>query len=142
MKVSQHFTIQEFVPPEVFAAFGDKSIQFVDPKIIMVVDLLRRKLGKPVTVNNWYSGGQYKESGFRMPTTATGASLSQHKFGRAADVKVEGMTSKEVYEFILLNKWELIGAGLTTLENIAATKTWVHMDVRPSFFKEIQIVNP
>lgn len=142
MKVSQNFTLQEFVPEIVHKQFGDKAIQFVDPKIIQVVETLRQFIGKPVTVNNWNSGGQYQESGFRHPYTDTGAKLSQHKFGRAADVKVEGMTSKQVYDFVIVNKLKLMAAGLTTVENIAATPSWVHLDVRPSLVKDLQIVNP
>ena len=142
MQVSQHFTIQEFVGLLVYAKFGDKSAQFVDPKIIQVVETLRQLIGKPVKVNDWNTGGHYQESGFRNPTTTTGAALSQHKFGRAADVKVEGMTSKEVYDFIIANKLKLMASGLTTLENINATPTWVHMDVRVTNSKDLLIVNP
>ena len=143
MKVAENFIIQEFVPKEIYEKFGERSIQFVDPKIIQVVQTLRELLGKSITVNNWHSGGQYNESGFRTPNTSTGAGLSQHKFGRAADIKVDGMTSKEVYDFIIKHKAFLMPKGLTTLENINATPTWVHCDVRyNSENKDLLIVNP
>lgn len=138
MKVSENFTIQEFVTPEVYKQWGDKSIWFVDNRIIAIAQWFRTKLGKSVTINNWHAGGQFKESGLREFTTDTGAKYSQHKFGRAADLKVEGYTGDQLRQIVKDNEAELMALGLTTIE--ADTTTWLHVDVRFTGLPTILIV--
>jgi len=130
MKISKHFELQELVPPSIFQTFGLTAIQFIRPEILAVLDLLREKVGKPVIVNNWHTGGQYKESGYRIPHTKTGARYSMHKLGIAADVKVNGMTPMQVLAVILADHDEFKAAGMTTYENPAFTPTWLHIDCR------------
>lgn len=130
MKISKHFDVRELVPPSIFQTYGIIARQFLRPELLRVLDLLRDKAGRPVTVNNWHTGGQYKESGFRLPTTKTGAKYSQHKFGTAADVKVQGMAPREVLAIIQANEAEFIAAGMTTYENPDFTSTWTHLDCR------------
>lgn len=131
--MSQHFVIQELVPPATFSRFGERAWWFLDPKIIAVLDALQEELGaeRKIVVNSWHQRGQFQFSGFRPPDTTVGAALSQHRFGRAADVKVQGMTPAQVLQVILAQKEKYIALGLTTIENIAKTPTWLHLDVRP-----------
>ncbi len=142
MKISENFVIQEFVPKEIYAKFGEASLQFIDKRIVDVVQLLRDLTGKAVTVNNWHTGGKYNESGYRTPMTKTGAKYSQHKRGCAADVKVAGMTPKEVVALILKNEKTFMDLGLTTIENTDATPTWTHLDCRWTRLSKIRFVNP
>ena len=142
MNISKHFTIQEFVYPELYNQWGDKSIYFLDQRIVNVAEFIREKINKPITINNWHTGGQYKESGLRSLNTSTGGALSQHKFGRAADLKVQGMTPAQVLQFIKDNWAELHALGLTTVEDIAMTPTWLHIDVRWTGLSELLIVKP
>lgn len=142
MMLSENFDLREFVPKSIYDMFGERAVQFVDKRIVDVVQLLRDLTGKPIVVNNWHTGGQYSESGYRVPDTKTGAKYSQHKFGRAADVKVEGMTPKEVVALIIKNEKVFMGFGLTTIENTDATPTWTHLDCRQTNKTKIQFVNP
>jgi len=142
MKISPNFVIQEFVYPELFAAMGQKSIWYIDPKIVNICEFIRVKTGKAVTVNNWHTGGQYKESGLRRFNTTTGARMSLHKFGKAADIKVKGMTPPEVFEFIKSNWIELRNLGLTTVEDVTFTRSWSHLDCRNTGKSELLIVRP
>jgi hypothetical protein len=128
MKISPHFDIREFVDPVTYAARGVQSIGIIDIRIVNCVELLRVLTGRAVTVNNYHVGGQYHESGTRHMDTATGVNYSQHKFGRASDVKVEGMTPTAVRAFIKDHWAEFKAAGLTTIEK--DTPTWTHMDCR------------
>ena len=73
-------------------------------------------------------GGPRNESGLRQFGTITGAGMSQHKFGRAADVIISGMSSEEVRKLIKNNFTELKALGLTTIEK--DTPTWCHFDCR------------
>ena len=137
MKVSKDFTIQEFVPREVFEKWGDKSTWFIDPRLIQLVQALREEFG-PITIN----GGTYNYSGYRPPECTIGAKASQHRFGRGADLKFKAHTVQEVYDAILKNEAHWMSKGLTTLENIKATPTWLHVDIRSTLLKSILIVNP
>lgn len=142
MKVSDNFELQEFVPKDVYEMFGDRALSFLDKRIIDVVQLLRDLSGRPIIINNWHNGGKFSESGYRTPNTKTGARYSQHKFGRAADVKVTDMSPKDVVELIKKNEALFMAAGLTTIENVEHTPTWTHLDCRWTNSKKILFVNP
>lgn len=130
MRVSANFYLQEFVSPDVMKTYGNKAIQFLDYRIISLAEFYRSYFGKPLTINNWNMGGKFKERGFRSPNSTTGAALSQHKFGRAFDCDIEETTPQEAYEAILKNKQKFYDAGLRCLEDIKATPTWLHSDIR------------
>lgn len=142
MDFSKHFKLQEFVPPVIYNYWGERSKYFLDPKIVTLADFTRDFFNKPVTINNWHSGGSLSLRGFRPPDSTTGGKLSQHKFGRAIDISVEGITPQEVYERIIKSEMLFRSAGLTTVEDIADTPSWVHMDVRWTGLNFIQIVKP
>ena len=128
MKVSEHFDLQEFVDPVTFGKFGDKSLQFIDPKLFAIAEAFRGLVFGPATINTWHTGGQYKESGLRRFDTATGAKYSQHKFGRAIDIKIVGGNYDHLRSLIRYHWPELKEAGLTTIE--LDTPTWLHLDCR------------
>ena len=138
MKVSANFSLSEFIDKDTYRRFGTSSIWFIDQRIISIAQLLRDRVGLPITIN----GGQYNLSGFRPPSTKIGASLSQHRFGRAIDVKVKGMTPKEVSEEIIENFEIYKKVGLTTMENVEFTKSWNHLDCRWTNQETLKIVNP
>lgn len=126
--MTKNFTTKELVPPDVYAARGEAAAQLMDIRIVNVAQWLRNKTGKSIIINSWASGGQYKESGLRNFETSTGAKWSQHKFGRALDLKVQGVEAEEVRQLIRNNWAELKEIGLTCIEK--DTPTWVHIDCR------------
>jgi hypothetical protein len=128
MQLTSHFKVEEFVPREIYNQYGDKSIWFIDSKIVTICDWLRVNLNRPITINDWHTGGQYNYSGYRPPDCAIGAKLSQHKRGAAADIKVRDMTPVQVAAFIKANYKELFKLGLTTIEK--DTPSWTHIDTR------------
>lgn len=128
MKISEHFDLREFVDPLTYLIRGEKSAELVDIRLVNLVQFIRDYFGKPVTINNWHTGGQYKESGLRAQGSKTGAFYSQHKFGRAADLKIEGLEPEYVRNVIRKNWPKFRAYGLTTIEK--DTPTWVHIDVR------------
>lgn len=134
---SQYFDVREFVHPKTWAELGESPARcswMIDPRLVRVCDLMREKLGVPVTVNNWHywkSGQKYISSGHRATWDRTGAKYSQHRLGRAADLKAKGFTPAQMLAAIHANLGEFISAGLTTVEDIAHTPTWLHVDVRP-----------
>jgi len=130
MKVSNNFIIQEFIPPGIWDKFGESSIWFIDQRVITFAQFLRDRYGKAITINDWHSGGNRNQSGLRYWSTGVGASMSQHKFGRAGDLKwlQDPMVMDEIREDIKRNQQLFIRAGLTTVE--LGTETWIHGDCR------------
>lgn len=142
MTLAPNFTLQEFIPPDIYAERGEKSIELLDDRIISLAQFFRDRYGS-VTINNWNSGGQYQESGLRSPFTKTGAKFSMHKFGRAIDMKFADTTPQKVYADVMKNQKLFFEKGLRVMENIVATPTWLHIDVRyTGKVNQIVIVNP
>lgn len=135
----RHFNLRELVTPEIWATRGERCADLLDPRALRVLDDLRDKFG-PVTVNNWHSGGTYKESGLRDPFTSTGAMWSQHKFGRAFDCKFKGATPREVFDHLTAHAADW--PEITVLEDVDKTPTWLHFDVRAASWEGIRVVQP
>lgn len=147
MKASEHFEVHEFIDPVTFAELGDKAIEKIDKKMIVISELLRAKTGKAVTINNWHSGGQYHESGTRRDDTKTGASKSAHKMQplcQACDYKVAVMTAEEVHKVVLDNEEEFYNAGVRQMEDLSFTPSWTHLASRgpDRADKKIVIIKP
>lgn len=140
MKVSKNFDLRELVSPEAYDKLGHAAHWLLDPRLIAVVQAIRDLAGKPITVNDWHTGGQHKQSGYRMPDCTTGAALSQHRFGRAADLKIAGMTPGEALQLVTQNWPALSALGLSTVEDVSLTPTWLHVDVRLTGHPSLLIV--
>jgi hypothetical protein len=126
----KYFALNELVPPDVIASRGEQAWQLMDERILRGADWLREKFG-PCVINGKFGGKGFTESGLRNPLTTTGARWSQHKFGRAVDLKFLKVNVKEVYDYILANQPEARANGITTVENIIDTKgQWLHIDCR------------
>lgn len=134
------FIIQEFVPRKVYEYWGDRSLWFVNPKMILFCQWLKDQSGSIVTVNDWCFGGSYQYSGFRPFDCMIGARFSQHRLGNAIDIKVKGWEAEQVRDFIrryfLYLNQEFY---LSTIEK--ATPTWVHVDFRYTGLRELLEVN-
>lgn len=135
---SKYFQLRELVPPQIYQQFGNRSWWFLDHEAVMMVNAIRELLNIPLIVNNHH----YNLSGYRVPDTPTGSYLSQHKRGAAFDIKSASMTAAGIYQFIFDNEQELMDIGLTTVEDIASTPTWVHVDCRWTGLSNILIVKP
>lgn len=143
VKITPNFYLDEFIDPSIYATRGERSINLMDYRIIKFTQWLRELTGAPIIVNNWASGGQYKESGLRRANTMTGAKWSQHKYGRAVDLKCSTMKPRELFDVILKYEDYVIKEQLcTTIENTLFTPTWLHCDCRYTGMDKILIVNP
>lgn len=132
---SKYFKAHEYVPPDIYKRRGDKSFELIDSRVLITMDRLRELLGKPITINNYYWGGDRTQSGLRTRSfyksdKEYSESLSQHKFGRACDFLVKGMTAKEVREFIYDHLDEF--PYITFIETDIS---WCHLDVRNGEFR-------
>lgn len=130
MQVSKNFVLQEFVPKAIYKIYEGKSTWFINPKIIQIAQELRYASGVPIIINNWHIGGVYNQSGYRVPETVIGAKLSQHKLGNAIDVRSNEVAPIELMNVVLSKKEWFMQLGLTAIEDVTATKSWLHLDCR------------
>ena len=138
MNMSKDFSLAEFVPPAIYEHFVDKSIWFIDPKIVQMAQFIRDRFGKPVTINNYLTGGNYQYSAFRDSACTIGATNSQHRHGRAIDFRIQGMSPMEIRADIIKNFDLYRPSGLTTIEG--GTPTWIHIDCRNTNMDSLLIV--
>ena len=142
MKVCKNFILQEFVSKAIFEKWGAKSLWFVDERIIFLAQFLRDHFACPIIINDWVRGGTFHFRGYRSPEAATGAALSQHKFGRAIDINVSGISPQLVYAEIKKMEGVFKTAGLSAMEHFEDTPTWTHLDIRQTNLKSILIIKP
>ena len=80
--------------------------------------------------------------GYPEEVLVTGSWLSQHKYGRAADFTVDGLTPNEVRADMLANQALFMQRGLTAIESEEYAPSWVHIDMRITQLTELLIVKP
>ena len=104
--------------------FGCKGsdIVLLDEELVVLLQCIREHFGKAVTIT----------SGYRTPAhnaKVGGAKSSQHLLGRAADIRVEGVSVEDVaaYAESLMPDWG--GVGRYPVKAGRATG-WVHVDTR------------
>jgi len=124
------FHIEEFVPKETFEKWGEKSIWFINPNIVLFSQWLKTTLDDvSVVINDWKWGGSYNYSGYRPPDCAIGAKESSHRRGIAVDIKIKGYHPERIRDLIRQN-FQMLNErfGVTGYE--VGTDTWVHVDFR------------
>ena len=124
---SKYFKAQEFVSPKIYDIFGELSWNFISPVMVEAANFIRDKAGVMVLIN----GVNYQYSGYREYDCPIGAKYSEHKFGRAIDIKLKYMTGRDIFNFVMKFEDELIAIGVTRIEDPEYTKTWLHLDCKP-----------
>ncbi len=130
MKLTKNISLQEVVPKATFEKWGERAIYFIDKRIILASQSMIDRYGSCI-MNNWASGGQFDGRGYRPPEETTGGKESQHRFGRAIDLDPVKITPQEMYADMMKNQELILSFGITTVEDIAMTPTWIHIDNRP-----------
>ncbi len=130
MKITENFELQEFVSPQIYKKFRHKSIIFLDSRLPGAVQALRDKVNMPLIINGKYKKKKYIHSGFRSKLTNSFSWYSQHRFGRAVDIKVKDTNAVYLYRWIMTHQKEVREMGFTTIEKFKYTPTWVHLDMR------------
>ena len=108
VKLSTNFKVKEFACND-----GTDPI-FIDTDLVTVLQKIRTHFGKPVTITSAYRTPPHNK-------TCGGTTYSQHLYGRAADIKISGVTPKKVADY-----------AETLLDNggIGIYNAFTHIDVR------------
>ena len=107
--VKKNFNIKEFVSKRVYKKYGESAWKFICPRLLETMVFIRKELNKPITINNWSSGGKFQQRGLRSNLGYIFYSkfkksvmyLSAHVMGKAVDFDVQGMTANEVREWLV-----------------------------------------
>lgn len=141
VKLSDNFYLDEYIPKELYLHYEkiDKLhilIGLIDNRLIESDQRLRDIFG-PITINNWWDGGNRQWSGLRTEECPQYSYTSQHSFGRASDKLFKDVTIEEVRKDIV-KEWKYY--KITCIED---NVSWLHSDVRYiKDQKELLIVNP
>lgn len=127
IKISEHFYLDEVVCPEIYNKCTGISASFFSERVILGVEKLRRALDKPISINTWAQGGQFKYSGIRPMDCKEGAKWSDHKFGHAADIRIDGIHSFDIQAYLEQN-WSEYSPFFTAIEK--HTDGWTHVSDR------------
>lgn len=107
--LSEHFKTSEF-------ACKHCGLYYVDPALVNALESIRRRVGKPVIINDAFRCIEHNES-------VGGAKNSQHLLGKAADIRIEGYTGRDLYNITESSKL-FNGIGRDDFHN------YVHVDIR------------
>lgn len=119
------FRVEELVPKVIFDRFKEASLQFLDPRILIAADNMRKRFG-PILINTWHEGGPFDSRGFRTPSDPDGAQYSLHKQGKALDLQFLKVSPGEVRAEIRMRQRDF--EFVTCVED--NTPTWLHIDCR------------
>jgi len=129
MKLTTNFKLSEFIKSDFFDKKSqelvikeynnNKDIQNNIQKLADNLQILRNKINKPININI-----AYRPLFWELKQGRNGN--SQHTLGKAADIVVKGISTKELYNIIenLINSREMLQGGLGLYNN------FIHYDIR------------
>ena len=109
VKLSKNFTVEEF-----HCSDGTDTV-FISLALVNLLQKIRNHFGKAVIINSAYRTEAHNKS-------IGGATYSQHKYGLAADIHINGVTPKEIAAYVETLMPSSGGIGIY--------KSFVHVDVR------------
>lgn len=116
-KITKNFNLEEFKCKDGGDIPNSALLNIVE--LARNLEVLRTAINKPITITSGYRSPKYN-------TKIGGVKDSQHLRGTAADIKVVGMTPKEVALVIE----GLIESGKMKEGGVGVYPSWVHYDHR------------
>lgn len=133
--IPEYFHPYELVDERTYYDYGhDHCMSLFDDRILWTIDQIRKKLDKPVHVNNWFKGGKFQFRGYRPYWCTEGTRYSQHRYGRAIDFDVLKENPEDIRTWLLSEECKDIAKYITAIEKDV---NWVHIDCRNDKFKLI-----
>jgi len=87
-----------------------------------------------MSINTYLWSGNRTQSGVRTKNSKYYSETSQHSLGKAIDCVFGNYSTDEVREYILANQDEF-----PTIKRIEADVSWLHIDVKDTGKKDIQL---
>lgn len=109
IKLSKNFTVKEF------ACSDGTDTVFISLALVNLLQKIRDHFGKAVIINSAYRTEAHNKA-------IGGATYSQHKYGLAADIHINGVTPKEIAAYVETLMPSSGGIGIY--------KSFTHVDVR------------
>lgn len=121
MADGNHRLAPDFKVRELRCRDGSDTVM-VDETLTVVLQCIREHFGKPVTITSGYRTAAHNAA-------VGGAKSSQHLLGRAADIRVAGVSVEDVaaYTESLMPDWGGVGRYPVKAGRAAG---WVHVDTR------------
>ena len=110
-KLSTNFRVREF------ACSDGSDPVFIDSELVAILQKIRTHFGRAVTITSAYRTPSHNKA-------VGGTTYSQHLYGKAADIKINGVSPDKVATFA--NKLMSNSGGIGTYG------TFTHIDVRAS----------
>ena len=108
-KLSKNFKVKEF------ACKDGSDVVFIDTVLVNLLQNIRNHFNKPVHINSGFRTYSYNKK-------IGGARYSQHQYGTAVDIYIDGITPKEIADYA---ETLMVGTG-----GIGIYNNFVHLDVR------------
>lgn len=103
-------------------------------KLINIAQFCRDRYAVSATINNWATGGERNDSGWRHPDSKVGAKLSAHKNCEAIDIVFTNLDEKEVFYDVTTNKSTFFKVGVREIEqgtyDEKTGEGWTHLSIR------------
>ena len=109
VKISPNFRVSEFACKD-----GSDTV-FISPGLVTVLQKIRDHFAKPVIINSAYRNDAYNKK-------VGGADYSQHKYGTAADIHINGVSPAAIAAYVETIMPNSGGIGIYS--------SFLHLDVR------------
>ena len=109
VKLSDNFKANEF------RCKDNSDVIFIAPALVDILQKIRNHYGKAVNINSAYRTPTYNKK-------VGGATYSQHLYGTAADIRINGVKPKDLAAYIETLMPNYGGIGIYP--------TFVHVDIR------------
>lgn len=116
-KLSEHFKVREFRCQD-----GSDPV-FIDTELVELLEKIRTHFGKSVTITSGFRTASHNA------TVAKAAKYSQHLYGKAADIQVQGISVENVAAYAETLLTGRGGIGIYP-PGLGRANGWVHVDVR------------
>ena len=134
-KIKNYFSIEELVDKATYDKYGEaKCWQFLCPRLLETLIILREGIGKSMTINSWKNGGSQQQRGLRhnrssMVKNKGSIYLSAHMLGKAVDITVSGMEAEDARNWIVENQDLFPYKIRLEHKKNGVPISWLHIDV-------------
>ena len=98
---------------------------FIDSELVEILQKVRDHFGSPVHINS-----AYRTAAYNLSKKVGGAKFSQHQYGKAADIYIQGILITKLAEYVETLMPNKGGIGIYPIKPGVRDCAFVHVDVR------------